>query len=162
MRRWILTAALAIALAFAFQGSRGIWEPDEGYYAEPAKNMISTGDWIVPQNFLRPFIEKPPIVFWGIVGGIKLLGCNEWGVRFANGVWFLLTVFTVAGLARSIWDDRTAVLAALIYATSPLPYAACNIVTPDTPLAFWGTACLACFWKSLDGRDGRFPCFGRF
>ncbi|MCA9423648.1 MAG: phospholipid carrier-dependent glycosyltransferase, partial [Candidatus Omnitrophica bacterium] len=151
--RWVMLGGFLIVLAFSFQGSRGIWEPDEGYYAEPAKSMISTGDWIVPQNNLRPFIEKPPIVFWGIVAGIKFLGCNEWGVRFANAVWFILTALTVAGLAKSFWDDKTAILSAVVYSTSLFPYAASNIVTPDTPLAFWGTATLACFWKSLHASD---------
>ena len=45
---------LVFVLAFAFQGTRGIWEPDEGYYIGIARDMVETGDWVVPQMNLRP------------------------------------------------------------------------------------------------------------
>jgi 4-amino-4-deoxy-L-arabinose transferase len=151
------TAALAVAsliLAFAFQGTRGIWEPDEGFYVSAARLMVVTGDWLVPQVNSRPFIDKPPMVYWGSAAAMEVFGVNEWTARLPNAFWYLMTVL-LAGLAgRSFWDGKTGLLSALIYATSVIPLAAENVVTPDTPLAFWVTASMFFFWKSTSAPTG--------
>ena len=36
-------------MAFSFQGSRGLWEPDEGRYTNVALNMLETGDYLLPR-----------------------------------------------------------------------------------------------------------------
>ena len=41
-----LTLACALALGFAFQGSRGLWETDEGRYTQVAMEMLRSGDYI--------------------------------------------------------------------------------------------------------------------
>jgi 4-amino-4-deoxy-L-arabinose transferase len=146
---------LCLALALGFQGSRGMWEPDEGFYFPPALTMLTTGDWIVPQHNLRPFLEKPPMVYWGCALGMKILGINEWGARLANALWYLLTVLSVGLLGWSLFDRRTGYLAALIYAITPVPLVAANVVTPDTPLTFWVTASMACFWKAVESDASR-------
>lgn len=51
---------LLIVLAFAFQGSRGLWEPDEGFYGAAAAEMFDRGEWLVPTLEGRPFLDKPP------------------------------------------------------------------------------------------------------
>ena len=57
---WLI--ALLLALAFAFQGTRAIWEPDEGRYSTVALNMISSGDWLVPTiDGEHPHLTKPPV-----------------------------------------------------------------------------------------------------
>ncbi|NUN95626.1 MAG: glycosyltransferase family 39 protein [Candidatus Omnitrophica bacterium] len=146
-------AALILFLAFSFQGTRGIWEPDEGFYIGAARNMVETGDWVVPQVNLRPFLEKPPLMYWGSGLGMLLFGFNEWGARLAHALWFSLAALLTGLLAASMWDKRSGVLASLVYATMILPFFSANIVTPDTPLAFWVTAVAFCFWKSLAAED---------
>ena len=43
---WLV--ALLVLVAFAFQGSRAIWEPDEGRYTGASLNMLQSGDWLLP------------------------------------------------------------------------------------------------------------------
>src|SRR5262245_28461078 len=63
---WPVLVLLAALLAFSFQGSRGIWEPDEGFYVNAALGMVRTGDWIVPTLNGAPFLDKPPLHYWGM------------------------------------------------------------------------------------------------
>lgn len=143
-----LVICVVLLLAFCFQGSRGIWEPDEGYYLNGARAMVTTGDWMVPQFNLRPFLDKPPMVYWGSAFVMDIFGINEWTARFAHAFWFSLTALFVGLLGASMWDTRTGLLAALIYASTAIPFIGANIITPDTPLAFWLSASLFFFWKS--------------
>src|ERR1700752_3121622 len=90
---WVALAALAalLVLAFAFQGSRALFAPDEGYYVDIAKSMVRTGDYLVPGLEGSPWLEKPPLSLWGIAAGLRLLGQNEWGARAFAGLCYVLT-----------------------------------------------------------------------
>lgn len=126
---------LLLLLTFAFQGSRGLWEPDEGRYGSIAVAMLHSGDWLLPHLSGLHFLDKPPLLYWGMAGGITLLGQNEWGVRLCLSLFYLLTAVAVAGLGESLWNRETGILAALVWGTSLLPFVAENSATPDLPLA---------------------------
>ena len=55
--RWL--AALTLFTFFFLLGSRSLNEPDEGRYAEIAREMIELGDWLVPHLWYEPHVEKP-------------------------------------------------------------------------------------------------------
>ena len=53
---------LLLLVAFAFQGTRGIWEPDEGRYSSAGVNMHESGDWLIPTvDGEHPHLTKPPV-----------------------------------------------------------------------------------------------------
>jgi 4-amino-4-deoxy-L-arabinose transferase-like glycosyltransferase len=133
--RWV-TVALVGFLALAFQGSRGLWEPDEGFYSNAALEMLERGEWAVPRLNGEPFLDKPPLVYWTQMIGLRLLGRNEWGLRFGHALLFLGAAMLAGATARRLQPRGDGLDATLIYATLPLPFIAANVVTPDTPLAF--------------------------
>lgn len=100
--RILIIFAFVFALAFAFQGTRGIYAPDEGFYATIAKSMVETGDYFIPRLNHEVWLDKPPLSFWGIVAGLRFLGLNEWGARFFHALCYLLTIFVVFLLGRKI------------------------------------------------------------
>jgi 4-amino-4-deoxy-L-arabinose transferase-like glycosyltransferase len=132
---WRLTCCLILALALAFQGSRGLWEPDEGFYGTAAAEMYDSGSWLVPTLDGRPFLDKPPLIYWGGIVGMHLLGRNEWGLRLVHALAFWLAALAIGGLASAFWDAVTGRVAALLYATTLGPFLAANVLTPDTLLA---------------------------
>jgi 4-amino-4-deoxy-L-arabinose transferase len=141
MTRFRITLSVLALLAFAlaFQGTRGLWEPDEGRYTGIAAHMLASGDFIHPAfNDKQRHYAKPPLTYWSIAAGIRLLGANEWGARLANALAFVATTLLVLALARTLVPARPW-LPPLVYASFLLPYSASNGVTPDTLLTLCET-----------------------
>ena len=76
-KSWLVIIAVTIILAFAFQGSRGLWEPDEGRYVRCAYEMLKAGDWLTPRLNGTPHFTKPPVTYWLIASGLSVFGMNE-------------------------------------------------------------------------------------
>jgi 4-amino-4-deoxy-L-arabinose transferase len=147
----VLIAAAVLVLALAFQGSRGIWQPDEGYYVGTAVTMIKNHSFLIPKLGEEIFLEKPPMLYWGIIAGIKTFGQTELACRLFNAACFALTAALTGLLSFSLSGKKlNAALCAFIYATMVVPFTAANFVTPDTPLVLWTTVSILCFWKSLN------------
>lgn len=132
-----------VVYAFAFQGARGLWEPDEGRYTAVALEMQRLGDYLSPRlHHEVEHLSKPPLTYWLLAGSFAVFGREEWAARLPNTLAFLATVLLVALLARRLADGSR--LAPLVYATSLLPFVAANVVTTDTlltlfeTLAVWG------------------------
>jgi 4-amino-4-deoxy-L-arabinose transferase-like glycosyltransferase len=140
---WILL--LASFMAFAFQGTRGLWEPDEGRYTNVALEMMHTGDYFVPhRNYESLHVTKPPVTYWALATSMQSFGKNEWAARLPIALAFILTTLLVFQLGKSL-NSKQPWLPPLIYVCSPLPFIAANIITTDTLLAFAETAAVLAF-----------------
>lgn len=153
--RWLLLALVAFAgmLAFAFQGSRGIWGPDEGRYANVAMEMLDSGEWLMPrQHASHPQFGKPPLTYWTIAGSVATFGRNEWALRLPSGLAFCWTVALVLSLSRRLIPARTW-LAPVVFATSLAPFVAVNLYTTDILLTLFHTLAAYAFvriWHAPD------------
>ena len=150
----LVLLVLLLCLSFLFQGTRAIWQPDEGYYVGTAVTMLAKNSISIPYlGEDEIFLDKPPLIYWGIIGGIKLFGHNEFAVRFFHGLSFSLTAVMVGLLAHSIFGNvKIAFLSSLIYATMVVPFIAANFVTPDALLTLWTTTAAFSFWQSESQR----------
>ena len=134
-RPLLAVVALALLLALCFQGTRGLWEPDEGRYTNVALQMLHSGDFIsLRRNEEALHFTKPPVTYWAIAASVASLGRNEWAVRLPIGLAYVFTVALVFQLGKRFVPDKPW-LPALIYATSPVPFFAANLVNTDTMLA---------------------------
>jgi 4-amino-4-deoxy-L-arabinose transferase-like glycosyltransferase len=100
--RWRKTASLLLLLLlsgtlFFFRlGGPGLFDADEPAYAEAAREMVETGDWITPHFNGRPRFDKPILFYWLIALSYRMFGVSEFAVRFWSalagvGVMLLLT-----------------------------------------------------------------------
>ena len=80
-----LAAAIVItsaaALFFFHLGTYGLWEPDEARYAEIAREMIESRDFIVPHLNYVAYVEKPPLLFWATTPWFEIFGANTLAAR---------------------------------------------------------------------------------
>jgi 4-amino-4-deoxy-L-arabinose transferase-like glycosyltransferase len=150
-RRSYLLAASALLIAFAFQGTRGLYEPSEGRYAEVAREMRESGRYLEPTLAHRPHWTKPPLTYWGIAGGLAIAGDNPWGVRAYDAIAFTLTVLGVAAIGSTLWNPETGFLAGLVFLSSPFPVVGANVATADTLLALWTTLALLAYVRAWKG-----------
>jgi 4-amino-4-deoxy-L-arabinose transferase len=133
-------------------GIRPIIIPDESRYAEISREMIDSGDWIVPRlNGLRYF-EKPVMGYWLNALSIKLFGENAFAVRFPSAAATGLSAFMVFLLIRRFsGETAAATLAALIFLTSFIVFGVGTFNILDSMLAMFVTASMTSFFFAHNG-----------
>jgi 4-amino-4-deoxy-L-arabinose transferase len=146
--------ALLVLFAFAGQGERALWEPDEGRYACVALQMLRLGDWDTPMlNHEVPHFSKPPLTYWLLASSFDLFGSNELAARTPNTLAFIATALLLVWLGRFL-APSSRLLPAIVYATSIFPFVAANIITTDTLLTLWETLAVAGFVRLwMERRD---------
>ncbi len=143
---WLLLAT-SVMMAFAFQGTRGLWDPDEGRYTNVALEMMRSGDYFTPHRHHETLhVTKPPVTYWAIAASAKTFGKNEWAFRTPMALAFILTVFIVYQLGQVFVPNRPW-LPALIYLSSPVPFLATSAITTDTLLACAEAAAVMAYAK---------------
>ena len=131
--RWSLLFVIAfgLLLGFAFQGTRGLWSPDEGRYTVAALQMLDTGNYLAPAyspdevNF-----SKPPTTYWVIAASMKVFGRTTWAVRIPYALAFLLTLLVLHAMGRRLIPEKPW-LPSVVYGCAVAPFLAGNIVSTD-------------------------------
>jgi 4-amino-4-deoxy-L-arabinose transferase-like glycosyltransferase len=143
---WLL--ALFVVLAFTFQGTRAIWEPDEGRYSSAGLHMLESGDYLVPTiDGEHAHLTKPPLVYWALAASFATLGRNEWAARLPGALAFVGTGLLVFGLGRRFCPAKPW-LPALVYGLSLAPFMGANVVSTDVLLVFFETAAMYAFVRA--------------
>jgi 4-amino-4-deoxy-L-arabinose transferase-like glycosyltransferase len=150
-----MCAGVASLLYLIGLGRPPLWEPDEGRYAEVAREMVVGHDYITPRNNFVRYFEKPPLVYWVTAASLKVFGRNEFAVRLQAAIASMGQVAITGALAEGMFGANTGVLAALALGLSPLFFAFARFATPDPALAFFLTAAMACFYRGA--RLSEFP-----
>ena len=141
----ILIVLGLLVYCLAFQGTRSLWEPDDGRYSAAAMEMIRHGDWLKPQlHREQPHWAKPPLTYWAIAASVSCFGRNEFAARLPSSLSYFLTIGLVYLLGR-LFLNRRAWLAPLVYATFIMPSVASNIITTDGLLTLWETTAICAF-----------------
>ncbi|WP_446385603.1 ArnT family glycosyltransferase [Coleofasciculus chthonoplastes] len=83
----VLGLAAICWVAFLWHlGSTGLVDETEPLFAEAARQMTVTGDWITPYFNQETRFDKPPLVYWLMAIGYHLIGVNEWAVRLPSAI----------------------------------------------------------------------------
>jgi len=152
---WIaLSLLLAIRLLAVF------WLPftdtTEARYAEIARKMLETGDWITPQfDYGVPFWGKPPLHTWLSALGMKLFGVGAFGAR----VFILTTALAVLALIYS-WVRQhrgtdQALVAAVVLSSGVLFFGASAFVMTDMVMVLGTTLSMVSFYNFITGTPAR-------
>ncbi|HEY6395595.1 MAG TPA: phospholipid carrier-dependent glycosyltransferase [Candidatus Binataceae bacterium] len=143
-----LLAVLALAaIVFYFRlGRHGLWEPDEARYAEIAREMLQSGNFIVPHLNYVAYVEKPPLLYWLTALSFSVFGLTEFAARFFVAFAALIGVLATFVFSYRSFGRRHALLASAILATSPLYAVMAQVLTTDMLLASLTTVALFGFF----------------
>ncbi len=153
-RPLLVVTLLAIAVGFAFQGTRGLYESTEGRYAECARQSMEQGTLDEPVLNGVNHWTKPPLTYYMIAGGMEVLGENAWGARIGQSFAFVLTVIAVYYLGFLVWGPQAAFYCAVVYGLSPFPAGASHSLSTDTLLTLFETLTLLAFWWAVRRKQG--------
>jgi 4-amino-4-deoxy-L-arabinose transferase-like glycosyltransferase len=118
--RLALYALLAALVYLPGLGRPALWEPDEGRYAEIAREMVVSGDYVTPRDDFELYFEKPPLVYWANAVSIKIFGANEFAVRLPAALFSVGQIVVTTALADAMFGAMAGFFAALVLALSPL------------------------------------------
>lgn len=124
----------------------------EARYAEIARKMVETNDWITPQHdYGVPFWAKPPLSTWLSALSMKAFGVNEFAARLPS----LLLAFGMLWLVWRWVESRRgrdyALLTSVALASMALFFAAGGAVMTDSSLTICTTLTMVAFWQALHG-----------
>ncbi|GAB2880068.1 glycosyltransferase family 39 protein [Paraburkholderia jirisanensis] len=132
----LLLIALAV-IWFVPLGWRHLLPSDEGRYAEMAREMFVTGDWITPRYNGYKYFEKPPLQTWANALSFAWFGLGEWQARLYTALTGFAGVLVVGYTGARVFNTATGVFAALVLAVSPYWNLMGHFNTLDMGLSFW-------------------------
>lgn len=118
----ILILVLSICCFFPFLGAVHLFDWDEINFAESAREMIVTGDYLKVQINYQPFWEKPPLFFWLQSLSMNVFGINEFAARLPNALFGILTLLTFYFIGKKVKNEKFGLIWALVYLGSILPH----------------------------------------
>ena len=124
-RRFLWVLAILFTLAwFGVLDYRHLVASDEGRYAEIAREMYATGDWVTPRYDGYKYFEKPPLQAWMTAIAYTLFGVGEWQSRLWTGLTGYFAILATGFTAWKLVGGERGVLAgwvsAILLASSPM------------------------------------------
>ncbi|MEO7496479.1 MAG: glycosyltransferase family 39 protein [Massilia sp.] len=148
---WTLLALFAIVW-LCMLGVRTLVPPDEGRYAEMAREMFASGDWITTRLNGIKYFEKPPLQTWMNALSFAVFGVGEWQARLWTGLCGLGGVILTGYTGAKVFGRRAGLYAALVLGSSFYWVACGQIDSLDMGLS--GMMTIALCGLLLGQRDG--------
>lgn len=149
-----VSAPAALALVIAVAAALRVWllaanyplHHDEALYGAWAQLIVSGRDPLL----LTAWVDKPPLVIYALAASLRLFGVSELALRLPGMIVSLATIVCVYGLARRLYDARTALLASLLLALAPFAILFAPTTFTDPWLTLW---LVAAVWAAVARRS---------
>ncbi len=133
----LMAAILAFIACFAGIGSHHLWSPDEPTGAAVGREMLESGDLIVPRLNGQPFLEKPPLYWWVQTAALRGWGVTASAARLPSALFSALTLLVAFALGWRLNGRRSGLLAAAVLGCTALFVLEAQRVVVDPALAFF-------------------------
>lgn len=158
-RHFLLLTVICLLTFFAGLGRSAIGDSDEAFYAESAREMIESGDWVTPHYNYEYRFQKPVFYYWLVATTFYVAGADEAAARFPSALAGLALALLTYACGRRWFSARVGLLAGVIVATSFGYFTIARNALPDLPLAFF---IVLATWTLIEGmlgpaRDERAP-----
>lgn len=121
-RNKILIIVASILFFMPFLGQVHLFDWDEINFAEIAREMVITKDYLRPQINYQIFTEKPPMFMWMQAVSMNIFGMNEFASRFPNTIAGIFTLLLLYRAGKRLYNKEFGLLWAGAYFGSILPH----------------------------------------
>ena len=130
-------------------------------HAEAAKEMLQRHDWVTLYvNGVR-YLEKAPLMYWGVATSYTLFGISEWSTRLPLMLGVLAMILSTYGLGRWALGSEGGFDSALVLATALGPFLFTRFLIPDVAVGLWLTLTFWLFLVSLEQeKPALWTCWG--
>lgn len=150
LRHHVLLLLLGAVLFLPRLGTPSLWDIDEGNNAEAAREMLESGNWVVPTFNFELRVDKPALLYWLQIAAYQLFGVNEFAARLPSALAAILTMLLAYELARALFGDaRQGLLAGVILGSSLLVAGAARFANPDALLHATTVLTMLGIWQSV-------------
>lgn len=128
-----------------------LFEPDEGRYAQIPREMLNRGDWVVPWLQGEPYLDKPPLLYWLVMGSYRLLGVSVESARLVPALAVHLCILLTYLVGRRSLGERAAFWGALALALAPGFLSVGRLLVLDGLLTLTATLALLAGFEAVRG-----------
>jgi 4-amino-4-deoxy-L-arabinose transferase-like glycosyltransferase len=152
--KWLITLLLSVVglLNLYHLGLNDIWQPNEAFYAETAREILERGNWLDLTYNYEPRLNKPPMTYWLTAVSYKIFGISEWTTRLTPLLSALFTALLLFYYGRKIKDALTGLFAAVVFLTALQVFSLARYDSPEMPLTFFLTGALVFYHLHLRER----------
>ncbi|MFQ6132175.1 MAG: ArnT family glycosyltransferase [Armatimonadota bacterium] len=142
-RRVILFLVLLVVIASFFVGLSSLPlfdQADEARFAEAARVMTETGDYVTPTFYGRVRFAKPVLIYWLMVASYRVFGVGELGARLPSAAASAFTAMAIVWLVSRVAAGRAAWLAGIAWASFLQTAVWARLANTDATLTLFLTA----------------------
>ncbi|MFZ0914230.1 MAG: glycosyltransferase family 39 protein [Candidatus Korobacteraceae bacterium] len=133
----------------------------DSIHAEAARELIVRHDWTTLYLDGVRFLEKAPLMYWGMAASYTVFGAKDWAARLPLGLGVLALLLATYSLGKRTLGERAGFWAAVVLAVSIGPYIFTRILIPDILVGLWLTLGFDFFLRTLDEESpSRLSCWG--
>lgn len=118
----LMLILLGAILFIPYLGNAPLFDWDEINFAESAREMLATGNYLQVQIDFHAFYEKPPFFIWMQAASMKLFGVNAFAARLPNALIGIASMLTLLAIGKRLKDKYFGLLWALVYISCFLPH----------------------------------------
>jgi 4-amino-4-deoxy-L-arabinose transferase-like glycosyltransferase len=146
---YALVALLVPAFTFLYGlDAYPLRDNNEGLYAEIAREMLATGQYVVPHLNGVPYIEKPPLLYWLMSISMALFGPTAAAARLVSALSMLALCAALFQFCRVHGNARAGCFASIGLASAVPVAVLAHVVLFDPLLCALLGMCLLCFLHS--------------
>jgi len=121
--------------------------------AQIARNMLTSGDWVIAHLDGVPYLEKSPLIYWLIAISYRVFGVRDWVARFPVVFAAVVLAWFTSRYSRWAFGARAGFYAGMAIATCVGLFLFTRIQIPDVMLTLWMSAAFWGFQRAIDPQE---------
>ena len=147
--RLLFLILFSMTVFFSKLGLNGLANYDDCFYAEEAKEILKTGNWVILHFNGAAAYHNAPLFMWLVALSYKVFGFSVYAAKFPSALMGFLTVFLIYYLGKILFDSTQGFLAAFILSTTYPFFKYARHSMLDVTLAFFVTLALTALVLAL-------------